>query len=105
MSIVDFQVELSRTNELLERIAVALERAIGPLPIIRDPLPPSDRMYDASPGAVLRARRAANEAAAMSGVQPGTPAVDIFMREMEDAVRQMHGDDAVDRLPWRIPSK
>lgn len=105
MGLVEFQIELHRTNELLDRIAIALERMAGPTPPTT--IPPvqatlSD-LIDCSPNRVGERLSQMEDFAKREMLVPGSEAFLERIREFEELVRVEYGEQAMDELPWRKP--
>jgi len=107
MSLLNFQIELARTNELLARIATALERLAGPH--LDPPSPPelaTLRDYSYIPPEELeRAQAEAVEFAHRNMVVPGSDAHIKLVDRFEEDLRKEHGEDAVAALPWRVQTR
>jgi len=101
MTILDLQVELSQTNKLLERIAVALERLAGP-PLPDHALRQSDLsdLTLCSPEELERIQEAENLIATDLLAIPGSTAFYTKLQQYEELVRSEQGELAVSQLPW-----
>lgn len=98
----DFPVALDRTSELLERIAIALERIAGPIPVYRPPIPSSLKDYSVVTPNDLADLAATKSAFSLSrSVVPDSEAFMKAVLEVEEEVRKEGGEGAVEALPWR----
>lgn len=88
---------------LLQRIAVALERIAGPELQYTPPTPSTMADYAiVSPEESIRIKTAQEEFAAGHLVVPGSPAYLAAVAEFETQVAEAYGEDAVEKLPWRV---
>lgn len=105
MKISVIRVNLARQNELLERIAVALERIAGPPPSAAENTPYQAQLSDlsmAAPGEIERVLEAQREFAVNHMLEPGSPAFIEAILQYEKAVSDAYGPQAVSQLPWRV---
>ena len=89
--------------ELIERGVVALERIAGPVTTYTPPTQATLKDYAVvTPESADYIRRAEEEFAMQNLVVPGSPAYLAAVAEFEQQVAAAYGEDAVDRLPWRL---
>lgn len=88
---------------LLERGVAAVERLAGPIPEYRPPTQATLRDYAVvGPDELADIRQAEEEFAIRNMVVPGSPAYIKRVEEFEEQVRQAYGEEAVERLPWKV---
>ncbi len=89
--------------ELLERGVVALERIAGPVVSYRPPVQAGMNDYSVvTPEAADYIKKAEEEFALQHLVVPGSPAYLAAVEEFERQVAAAYGDEAVEKLPWRL---
>jgi len=89
--------------ELLERGVVALERMAGPVTAYSPPTQSTLADYAVvTPEAADYIKRAEEDFALRHLVVPGSPAYIAAVEEFERQVADAYGEDAVEKLPWRL---
>lgn len=99
----DFHIQLNRTNELLERIAAAVERIAGPIPPdYHPPIPATIRdLVIMDPAQAEEVKKAEEWFAITNMVAPGSEAFMQKVAEFEQMVLLEAGEKALEELPWR----
>lgn len=100
---LDFTIELHRTNDLLERVAVALERLAGPVPEVPRPIEQA-QLTDYStltPEQIDEIKDAETWFATTEMVVPGSEEFMVRVSEFERVLVAASGPEALETLPWR----
>lgn len=104
MKISFIQVGLRRQNELLERIALALERMCPPLHTYVPKIATLDDYSVITEQQQADSAVAKEDFAARNMVTVGSPAYQEAISAYEQAVFDHYGQEGLDSLPWRIPT-
>ncbi len=90
---------------LMERLVVAVERIAGPEIAYRPPTPATLQDYAyVTPETAAQVQQAQEEFAAAHMLVPGSPAYLAAIAQFEQDVVAAYGEEALDKLPWRVPS-
>ena len=102
MRILFVKLELQEQNNLLRRIAEALERMSPPIPAREPPERLSDlsdlRVIDSEGQRILQ--EVEQEFAQMTNTVPGSEAFQKAKVALEQELRDWRGEEAVEELPW-----
>lgn len=86
---------------LLERLTIAVERIAGPLIVERAPVPATLKDYAmVTPEDADQIRQAQEDFGKAHMLVPGSPAYLSAIKEFEDQVKEVYGEDGVADLPW-----
>lgn len=109
MTLIDFTIQLTRTNDLLEDLTLSNRLIAEALTRLSPPLPSSDRvpyragirdLINADPSSVESLLMEQADLGARTGTIPRTDAFYAMVREYEETILKEYGQEAVDSLPW-----